>query len=60
MFAFDEIKKGKMIENICYQCGNKKMKVTRISDPQKAGAIIWCECKKCGAIDDIVIYFDDV
>lgn len=42
--------KGKVIENKCYRCGNKTMK---IYDVAKGGVMAWVKCQECGAVDDI-------
>lgn len=49
---------GDRIENVCYECGNEKMKITSVSK-QKEGVFIWCKCELCGFSDDVTIYYDE-
>ncbi|WP_163234059.1 hypothetical protein [Clostridium sporogenes] len=50
-------RKGQIIQNTCHSCYNPKMKIYRISrskGEEVTQVLIWCECEKCGAVDDIV------
>lgn len=49
-------RKGQVIENTCHYCYNPKMKIYRVKRFKGDGVkqvLIWCECEKCGAVDDI-------
>ena len=48
-------RKNQVIENTCHLCYNPKMKIYRVTRAKDSNEVlIWCECEKCGAIDDII------
>ena len=47
-------KKGQSIERTCWGCYRREMKIYRVSK-NPHGAFIWCECEKCGSVDDIIL-----
>jgi ribosomal protein S27E len=44
-----EMKKGQKITYECWGCRNTEMIVYRVSR-----GLVWCECEKCGAVDDFM------
>ncbi|WP_170959231.1 hypothetical protein [Bacillus pseudomycoides] len=48
-----QLKVGRTIKHMCWQCYNKEMEIYKISG--KVSKMIWVKCTKCGAVDDILL-----